>query len=263
MDDEVLYRVDDGVAVITLNRPERLNAWTPPLQTQYFDRLAQAASARDVGAVVVTGAGRGFCPGADMEYLQGLDGAGPARPDTRPTTFPLTVQKPMIAAINGACAGIGLVQALMCDVRFAAAGAKLTTAFSRRGLIAEHGSSWLLPRLVGTSRALDILLSARVFTGEEAFELGIVNRALPPEQVLPEALAYARDLALNCSPAAMATIKSQIYRHATVDLDTARRESDRLMAASLAGPDFKEGVASFVEKRLPAFAPLGEVTTFD
>ena len=256
MDDEVLYRVDDGVAVITLNRPERLNAWTPPLQTQYFDRLAQAASAREVGAVVVTGAGRGFCPGADMEYLQGLDGAGPARPDTRPTTFPLTVQKPMIAAINGACAGIGLVQALMCDLRFAAAGAKITTAFARRGLVAEHGMSWILPRLVGPARALDLLMSGRVVLGEEAAELGLVNRALSGDRLLDETLAYARDLATNCSPASMATMKRQVYGDLQRGLSEALEEANRLMVESLGAPDFREGVSSFLERREPRFVPL-------
>src|SRR3954468_5954117 len=175
MADEALYRVEDGVAIVTLNRPERMNAWTPPPQRAYFDCLAEATAAPEVGAIVVTGAGRGFCPGADMDHLQGLgagtDGGGGGSdqpPDTRRITFPLTVPKPLIAAINGACAGIGLVQALMADVRYAAAGAKFPMAFSRRGLIAEHGSSWLLPRLVGTSRALDIMLSSRVFTAEEA-----------------------------------------------------------------------------------------------
>src|SRR3954463_13804108 len=246
MADEALYRVEDGVAVVTLNRPERMNAWTPPLQRAYFDRLAEAMAAPEVGAIVVTGAGRGFCPGADMDHLQGLgagtDGGGGSDqpPDTRRITFPLTVPKPLIAAINGACAGIGLVQALMADVRYAAAGAKFTTAFARRGLIAEHGVSWLLPHLVGTSRALDLLMSARVFTSEEAHELGLVNRVLPPEQLLSEALAYARDVASNCSPASLATIKRQVYAHSVATLDEALEESDRLMRQSLKGPDFKE-----------------------
>ena len=178
--------------------------------------------------------------------------------DTRRMTCPLTVPKPLIAAINGACAGLGLVQALMADIRYAAAGAKFTMAFSRRGLIAEHGSSWLLPRLIGTSRALDLLLSSRVFTAEEAHELGLVNRVLPVEEVVPAAIEYARDLAKNASPASMAVIKQQVYRHATTDLDSAMKDSNKLMAASLGGPDFKEGVASFVQKRPPAFAPLGD-----
>ena len=273
-DEVVLYRVEDGVAVITLNRPERMNAWTGKLQAQYFEHLAEADQSGEVGAIVLTGAGRGFCPGADMDGLaaaaggresnlgQAAGGSGNGRQE-RPMTFPITIGKPLIAAINGACAGLGLVQALMCDLRFAAPGVKFTMAFSRRGLIAEHGASWLLPRLIGTSRALDVMLSSRVFTSEEALDLGIVNRVVAADQLMDEAIAYARDLAKNCSPASMAIIKQQVYRHATLDLDTAWRESNELMAMTLAGPDFKEGVASFVEKRPPAFAPLGEGTPID
>src|SRR4051812_24003766 len=264
-EDVVLYEVDQGVALLTLNRPERMNAWTGALEVRYFDLLQQAADDPDVGAIVVTGAGRGFCPGADMALLQGI-GAGTAEAASgphRPATFPVGIPKPLIAAINGACAGIGLVHALMADVRFAAAGAKFTTAFARRGLIAEHGVSWLLPHLVGTSRALDLLMSARVFTSEEAHELGLVNRVLPREQLLSEALAYGRDVASNCSPASLATIKRQVYAHSVATLDQALEESDRLMRQSLKGPDFKEGVASYVEKRPPAFAPLDQGTLFD
>ncbi len=262
MADVVLYEVDDGVAIVTLNRPERLNAWTPSMQTQYFDILAEASTSRDVTAIVVTGAGRGFCPGADIDHLRSIgEGSAPPR-DKRPMTFPLEVPKPTIAAVNGACAGLGLVQALMCDVRLAAAGAKWTTAFSRRGLVAEHGVSWLLPRMVGTARALDLLLSGRVFTSEEAYQLGVANRVLPVDEVLPAAVAYARDLAANCSPASMAIIKRQVYGHPTLDLEAARQDSNRLMEISLVGPDFTEGVASYGAKRPPEFAPLGEGTVY-
>ena len=265
-DDVVLYDVDQGVALLTLNRPERMNAWNGAMEVRYFDLLQQAADDPEVGAIVVTGAGRGFCPGADMDLLQGIGSgnasAGPEGPH-RPATFPVTIPKPVIAAINGACAGIGLVHALMADVRFAASGAKFTTAFARRGLIAEHGVSWLLPHLVGTSRALDLLLSARVLTSEEVLELGVVNAVFPSDQLLIESLAYARDLAANCSPASMATIKRQVYAHSVISLDEALEESDRLMRQSLKGPDFKEGVASYVEKRPPGFAPLGQGTLFD
>lgn len=274
MSDDVVLRdmAEGGVAVLTLNRPDRLNAWTGPLELRYFDLLDQANRDPQVRAIVVTGAGRGFCAGADMDMLQGIGDAGgisrggdrpegaTAAPARRGATFPLTIGKPLIGAINGACAGIGLVHALMFDVRFAASGAKFTTAFARRGLIAEHGASWLLPRLVGTSRALDLLLSARVVLAEEAAEMGLVNRVLPADTLLEETVAYARDLAANCSPASMATIKRQVYDHATAELDRALAESNTYMAQTLAGPDFKEGVASFVERRPPDFAPLGEGT---
>lgn len=266
-EDLALYEVIDRVAVVTLNRPERLNAWTPDLAVAYFNRLDEAVADPRVGAIVVTGAGRGFCPGADMAHLQGLssaggEGRGPSGP-VRPTTYPVGIPKLMVAAINGACAGLGLVQALMCDVRIAAAGAKFTTAFARRGLIAEHGVSWLLPRIVGTSTALDLLTSARVFTAEEAAALGVVNRVVPVDQVLPEAIAYAQDVAANASPASIAAIKGQVYRHLTVEFEAACADSDRIMAQSLKGPDFKEGVSSYVEKRPPDFAPLGKGTIIE
>jgi enoyl-CoA hydratase/carnithine racemase len=252
----IRYAVDDSVATITLDRPERHNAWTSEMGEQYFDHLERAAADPDVRAIVVTGAGRSFCPGLDMGGLAAVATAGEARGGTRPQTFPLGIPKPIIAAINGACAGIGLSLALMCDIRFAAAGAKLTTAFARRGLVAEHGTSWVLPRLVGTARALDLLLSARVVVAEEARELGLVNFVVPPEQVLQAATDYARDLAHNASPASMSVIKRQVLRHLDLTLDEALAESNALMAESLRRLDVAEGVASFVERRPPRFEPL-------
>jgi len=255
----------DGVAVLTLNRPTRANAWTGEMEDRYFDLLTECDADPEVRAIVVTGAGKSFCPGADMDLLQGIGGSadGLGSADRRPVTFPLSVSKPLIGALNGAAAGVGLVQALMFDLRFATAGAKMTFAFSRRGLIAEYGSSWLLPRLVGTSKALDLLMSSRVVLAEEAKEMGLVDRVAEPGAVVDDAVAYAADLAANVSPASMATIKRQVYRHAALDLDEALAESNSVMAQSLRGPDFKEGVASFVERRAPGFAPLGEGTTFD
>ena len=259
-EDVVLHEVrDDGVGILTLNRPERMNAWTGELETRYFQLLEDFDKSDDVRAIVVTGAGRGFCPGADMDLLQGLGGGGEslAAGDRKPVTFPLTVRKPLIGAINGACAGVGLVQALMFDVRFAAAGAKFTFAFARRGLIAEYGSSWILPRLTGMSRAIDLMMSSRVFTAEEALDLGVVNYVVPKEEVLEKAVEYASDIAQNCSPTSIAVMKQQLYGHALVDVDTALAESNKLMRESLARDDFKEGVQSYVQKRPPAFPPLG------
>jgi enoyl-CoA hydratase/carnithine racemase len=168
----------------------------------------------------------------------------------------LEVPKPIIGAINGACAGYGLVIALMCDIRFAAEGAKFTSAFVRRGLIAEYGVSWLLPRLTGIARALDVLLSGRVFLAEEAREMGLVNRLVAPEAVLADAQAYARDLAENCSPTSMAVIKRQVYGHLDGGLGAALEDSLRLMNQSLTTEDFREGVTSYVEQRQPRFRPL-------
>src|SRR5207249_4463961 len=236
--------------------PERLNAWTPEMEREYFGRLAECGRSEQVRVIVVTGAGRGFCAGADMQGLQELsdDGVDERRTSEQrtPQRFPHSIPKPIIAAINGPCAGIGLVQALMCDIRFAAEDAKITTAFARRGLVAEHGISWILPRLVGPAHALELLMSGRVFLAEEAAELGVVNRL----GTLDDALAYARDMAVSCSPASMAVIKRQLYAHWDKPLAEALEESNGLMLESFSRPDFPEGVASFVERREPRFAAL-------
>lgn len=255
--DVVLYEAAGGIATLTLNRPDRMNAINPEMEVRYFDLLEKASADPEVRVIVVTGAGRGFCAGADVQALAEVGaGKGDWKGSGRPQTFPTSVPKPILAAINGSCAGLGFVWALMCDVRFAAAGTKFTTAFSRRGLIAEHGSSWVLPRLIGHSRALDILFSSRVFLAEEALELGIVNRVVPGERLREEVLAYARDLVENCCPATMAAMKWQIYRHWETELAPALAESNELMAKSLARDDFREGVQSYLEKRPPRFEPV-------
>jgi len=263
MSDVVMKDVDGGIAVLTLNRPDRLNAWTREMEVRYFGLLDECAASEDVRVIVVTGAGRGFCAGADMKDLQDLGSAedtngAAARENAErtPQNHPHSIPKPIIAAINGPCAGIGLVQALMCDIRFAASGAKLTTAFARRGLVAEHGISWVLPRLVGPARALDLLFSGRVVLAEEAYELGLVNRVTEPGAALDEAVAYARELAVNCSPASMATMKRQIYADLDRGIDDAIANADRAMLESFTAPDFAEGVLSFVERREPRFPAL-------
>jgi enoyl-CoA hydratase/carnithine racemase len=272
MTETMLFEVQDDVAVLTFNRPDRLNAWVPEMQTRYFDLLEECAERADVRAIVLTGAGRGFCAGADMQSLAQLAGGaangagqengadqenGPgAEHDPRPVTFALSIPKPVIAAVNGACAGIGLVHALMCDLRFAAAEAKFTTAFARRGLVAEHGISWMLPRLIGPARALDLLLSGRVILGREAAALGLVNHAVEGDGVLEETLTYARMLANESSPASMAQMKHQVYADLGRSLAESMEEANRLMAESFAAPDFGEGVQSFVERRPPNFAPF-------
>jgi enoyl-CoA hydratase/carnithine racemase len=255
--DVVTRQVRDGVAVLTLNRPDRLNAWIPAMQVRYFDLLEEAAADPEVKAIVVTGAGRGFCAGADMEALQAIasdeGSADDARGDDRPQTFPMTIPKPVIAAVNGPAAGLGLVMALMCDIRFAAAGAKLTTAFARRGLIAEHGISWVLPRLVGSAHALDLLFSGRVLLAEEAAGMGLVNAVHAPEELMDRTLEYARELATWSSPTSMAIMKKQVYEHMERGAADALEESNRLMGESFGRPDFAEGVASFLEGRPPRF----------
>jgi enoyl-CoA hydratase/carnithine racemase len=249
----------EGVLILTLNRPERLNAWTDALEAAYFAELDAAEDDPSVKAIVVTGAGRGFCGGADLSDLDAVAGSGdttPAQNRSRSRTFPTTVRKPMIAAINGAAAGLGLLEALWCDVRFATPDAKLTTAFVRRGLIAEYGVSWLLPRLIGLGAALDLLLSGRVVRGEEAYRLGLVDHLSEPQAVLTDAVAYAQDLADNCSPWSMATIKAQILADLDRDFASAVAVADGLMIDSLRGPDVHEGVSSYLEKRPPTFPRL-------
>lgn len=246
-----------SVLVITFNRPDRLNAWTNELEDQYFDVLETAQVDPDVRAIVVTGAGRGFCAGADLKALAGVPGAVEAGLDRpRPRHFPLTSRKPLVAAVNGPAVGLGFVEALYCDVRFACPEAVFLTAFSRLGLIAEYSVSWLLPRIVGRSRALDLLLSGRRVSSEEAHRIGLVDRLVPTESLLDEAVAYAADLATGCSPWAMATIKDQVDRDSECTFAEAAARADRLIRESFRRPDIAEGLASFNERRDPEFQPL-------
>src|SRR3954469_9465739 len=246
-----------GVLLLTFDRPERKNSWNTDIETQYFDHLEAASSDPAVRAIVVTGAGTTFCPGMDMSVLDSSSSGGPSYASMigtrRPQTFALSVPKPVIAAVNGACAGIGYIQAMMCDVRFAVPGAKLTPAMSRRGLIAEDALSWLLPRLVGIGRAADLLLSGRVITGAQAHAYGLVQELAAPEEILDRAVAYATDLAVSCSPHAMALTKYQLHADLESSLEQARQRSLALLAVSRAHPDYREGVASFLEHRPPAF----------
>jgi enoyl-CoA hydratase/carnithine racemase len=262
----ILYEVGEKIATITLNRPDRMNAWTPIMERDVRDAMAQAAADDNVRVIVLTGAGRAFCAGADMDALKGLDPADVRRaenippfdmnrrPDwqTRYGYYP-SIGKPIIAMLNGAAAGIGLVHALYCDLRFAADNTVFTTAFARRGLIAEHGISWTLPRIVGHANALDLLMSARRVESEEALRIGLVNRLYSPERLREETYAYARDLADFVSPSAIATIKRQLYDVPFQTLAEATIDANREMLVALGGSDFREGVASFMEKRPPRF----------
>jgi enoyl-CoA hydratase/carnithine racemase len=253
----VLCDVADGVATVTLNRPERMNAWTHAMEVAYFDLVDTLDDDPAVRAVVLTGAGRGFCPGLDAADLADrTQGVAGAEGIDRPMTYALALRKPLIAAINGGCAGIGLVQALVADVRFAAAGVKIATAFTRRGLVAEFGSSWMLARLVGTGHAMDLLLSGRTVTADEALSMGLVNRVVPADDLLATAQGYAADLAANCSPLAMQGVKAQMRAEWARGLEESQADAFRLVKEPTRRPDFREGVAAYVEKRRPAFPPL-------
>jgi enoyl-CoA hydratase/carnithine racemase len=258
MTDSVLYDTTDGVAVITLNRPDRLNAWSPDMTDGYLAALDRASADGEARAVIVTGAGRGFCAGADMTLLAGLADGVPrvANADRPPYQLEPAVPKPVIAAINGACAGLGLVRALYCDLRIAVRGAKITTAFARRGLVAEYGMSWLLPRIVGLPTALDLLVSGRTLLAEEAVELGLVDR-LVDEDALGAATAYAGELARLSSPASMRDMKRQVWGDLTSTLEQSVERAEALMRASFDRPDLAEGVTSYLERRDPKFPPLG------
>jgi enoyl-CoA hydratase/carnithine racemase len=274
--EDILYDVKDHIAVITLNRPDKLNAWTAPMQASIKRAVVDAANDDNVRVIVVTGAGRGFCAGADMGGLQQIrpqnwndrelartdNEVEPPKSNLGPDVsghyggrfgYLMSIRKPVIAAINGPCAGIGLVFTLYCDLRFAASEAKFTTAFAQRGLIAEHGISWLLPRITGTAHALDVLFSARKFSAEEAGRINLVNRVFPQENFLPAVMEYAKQLASTVSPRAMAVMKAQVWKALYQDLNDAVAVGDAEMQKSFATEDFKEGVAHFVEKRAPRF----------
>ena len=264
---KVLLRAvhDDGVAVLTFNRPDERNAWSADLHVAYLEALRELADDERVRAVVVTGAGVSFCVGADVS-LPGsvLDGEDlpPAMRSKESFLEPIDFPKPLIAAVNGAAAGLGFVHALLCDVRFAAQSALFATAFVQRGLVAEHGIAWLLTQIVGRGVALDLLLSSRQVTAVEAERLGLVHRVVPEEDLLDEAMAYARGLAKSSSPASMNAMKHQVNRHSTLSLTEAEQASRTLIDEALVGPDFAEGVQSFLERRPAAFAPLGAGTQF-
>ncbi|HYS49503.1 MAG TPA: enoyl-CoA hydratase [Xanthobacteraceae bacterium] len=262
---EVLYDVEDRVAIVTLNRPDKLNAWTPAMQDGVREAFTRAEADDGVRAIVLTGAGRGFCAGADMSGLAArASGQGAIlAPHAAPTeglaanfaqrlSYMLALKKPLIAAINGPAAGIGFVITLFCDLRFMADGAKLTTSFARRGLIAEHGIGWMLPRLIGPMHALDLLLSARMVEAKEADAMGLV-RVLPAEGFLAAVQARAAEIANLTSPRSVGIIKRQVYEAMFQSLAEATAIADRELAACRGTEDFREGVAHFVEKRKPNF----------
>ena len=265
----VLYEVADRICTITLNRPEKLNAWTRQMHVDLRDAMQKAGSDDGVRAIILTGAGRGFCAGADMSGLQAI-GAGGAVDRSNATHADLPggsalaefrmhysyfpkIPKFIIAAINGPAAGLGFVIPLYADLRFAGESAVFTTAFAQRGLIAEHGVSWLLPRLVGLPAALDLLCSARKFRAPEALSLGLLSRVIPDDKLLAETRAYARLLADTVSPRSVAVMKRQVWEAEFQTLSEATVQANHEMDLSFQTADFKEGVAHFLEKRAARF----------
>ena len=272
---DILYDVDESIATITLNRPDRLNAWSRDMECDVRTAMDVAGGDKNVRVIVVTGAGRGFCAGADMSMLSASseEDSDSRResdrhhlyhePMTRQLdlvsdhnmryTYFTSVPKPIIAAINGPCAGLGFVMALFCDVRFASKNAVFTTAFARRGLIAEHGIDWILPRVVGLPNALDLLLSARKLVAEEARDMGLVGKVFPHDELMGAVRSYAKELATMVSPRSMRVMKEQVYRTQDTSLSESVNRGFDEMYDSLDSDDFREGVAHFLEKRVPSF----------
>jgi enoyl-CoA hydratase/carnithine racemase len=269
---EIQYAVADYIATITLNRPDKLNAWTFTMEREYRHALCDAEARDDVRVIILTGAGRGFCAGADISLLTSVQdgtlsvedatmedktpGAGPDVPEDykKTYTFPPAVAKPVIAAINGHAMGLGLVHALYCDLRIASDNAKFGTAFVQRGLIAEHGIAWMLPRLIGIDHALDLLMSGRIVMAEEAKTMGLVTKVVPHDALMATAHAYATHLATQCSPRSIGIMKKQVYRGLLMPLGEAVDEANREMMESFGCEDFVEGVSSFLERRPPNFS---------
>ena len=281
--EQILYEVDDPVATITLNRPDQLNAWTARMGHEVAAALGEAERDPAVVGIVITGAGRGWCAGADLGMLAEVtdpDGDGGSREraagqiigasvatpgdpdagaDLRGTyTYLMSMAKPVVAAINGAVAGMGVPVALACDLRWMSTSAVVTTSFAQRGLIAEWGIAWQLSRLVGPAHALDLLFSARKVGGEEAERIGLVNRAVAPDELLPTVRDYLVNLAERCSPTSIAVIKRQVYLDLHRGLGDAGTDAERLMVASFSRGDFQEGVQSYLQRRPPKFERIGE-----
>ena len=262
-DGHIVYERRGPLAVIRLERPEALNALTLPMIGE-IERQARAAEADpEVWAICITGSGRGFCAGIDMSVLAASAREGgaprtegaPARANPALFASLTRISKPVIAAVNGVAAGGGFVLAMMCDLRFMADDASLTTVFGKRGLIAEHGMSWLLPRIIGHARALDVLFSSRRIDAAEALRLGLADRVAPGGDLIAAVEAYVADIAAHTSPRALAMMKRQVLAHWETSFDAAARESDAMMAVALAHPDATEGAVAFMERRPPRFAP--------
>ncbi|OAI39401.1 hypothetical protein AYO38_07705 [bacterium SCGC AG-212-C10] len=256
--------IEDPVAVITLNRPEKLNALTHPMIAEIHRAVDEAAGDRRVVGIILTGTGRGFCAGLDSQALASITASKGADREPVPDTdvpglftYFLDVPKPMIAAVNGVAAGGGLTMAMMCDVRFASTAASFTTVFLKRGLISEHGTSWSLPRMLGPGRALDLLWTSDRIDATRAHEIGFVEFLTEPEQLLAEARAYVQKIAENASPGTVADTKKLVYRHLGMGYADALRDAESVQWQAVARPDAAEGARALLERRPAVFERLG------
>jgi enoyl-CoA hydratase/carnithine racemase len=250
---QILYAVDEGVALITLNRPEAMNAWTPVMAAELNDALHRCNEDDGVRAVVLTGAGeRAFCAGADLG--RGADlfaGRQTPAPPSRPTIYPHQIDKPVIAALNGHAVGVGITYPMLADVRIVSETAKIAFAFVRRGVLPELASHVTLARVVGLSRAAELLLTGKTITGAEAAAMGLASQALPGAKVLGAALEMAGDIAQHAAPASVAVAKRLLWEGLTTSVDDMMRRENPIFAWFGNQSDAREGVQSFVEKRLP------------
>jgi enoyl-CoA hydratase/carnithine racemase len=270
---EILYSVNGPVAEVRFNRPDRLNALTRRMLAEMKHAIGEAEKDDAVVGIVLTGEGRGFCAGMDMQALSALGAAGGTGKrvdedyglDAQPGdpamgedflkghSYLMAVRKPIIAAINGPCAGLGFVLAMLCDLRFMGQEAVVTASFSQRGLVAEYGVSWILPRIIGVSKTLDLLWTSRKIKGDEAKEMGLVDKVFPAGDVAAQARAYIEELAAKAAPYSLMMMKRQVYRHLAMPLGEAVAETTQWIAESTARDDFKEGVNAYLEQRPPQF----------
>jgi enoyl-CoA hydratase/carnithine racemase len=268
---EIIYDKKDRVATVTMNRPAKLNAWTPKMSAEMRTAMLDAERDPSIGAIIVTGAGRAYCAGADMGGLSEVAaGTASVRAATAPEahdesmaaeradyrtsySWPMAFKTPVIGAINGACVGLGFTTCLYHDIRIASDNARMGLIFPQRGLAIEHGSSWMLPRIVGLARAMELALTGRLVDANEALEIGLVSRVVPQDKLMATAREIASGIAIKCSPLGVAQAKKMIYQHLFTDLATAVRDDDASMVMMSHSEDFKEGVRAFMEKRPPRF----------
>jgi enoyl-CoA hydratase/carnithine racemase len=267
---DITYEKADRIATVTMNRPDKMNAWTAKMGADIRQAMLDADRDDNIGAIILTGAGRAYCAGADMtglsEISQGRASAGgavaapqydiakDARPDYRTQySWMLALKKPVIGAINGACVGLGFTLCLYQDIRIASDKARMGLIFVQRGLAIEHGSSWMLPRIIGVTRAMELAVTGRLVDAQEALAIGLVNRVVPHDKLMETAREVAGQIASKCSPLGVSQAKKMIWDHLFTDLATAIKEDDASMQMMTRSEDFAEGVKAFIEKRSPRF----------
>ncbi|HTO69204.1 MAG TPA: enoyl-CoA hydratase-related protein [Myxococcota bacterium] len=257
---ELLYEKDGPIATLTLNRPERMNAISGPMLAALSERLVEANADRDVRVIILTGAGRGFCAGLDLVDAtsgSGIGGGGggmPATLDLRtaPPTVLHSLDKPVIAALNGGAAGYGMDLALGCDIRIAGKRAKLAAAFTKRGVLPESGGTWLLPRLVGWSKAAELIFTGRTLDAQQCLELGLVNAVVDDDALVAETRKLASEIAAN-APLAVQGAKRMMRMAQAEAFDDHVHHVYLQLLPLFQSQDFREGMKSFLEKREPKF----------